>query len=439
MRAITSHTESAKGSLATNRQPAGASVLGGVQVLEVGGEIGAWCGKLLGDVGADVIKVEPPTGDPTRGYEPFYENEPGPDRSLFFWHYNTSKRSVTLDLERDMGREVFRRLAARADVVVDSYSPGYLDSLGIGYETIAKESPGVVMASVTPFGQSGPYSDYQSTDLTALAFGGPVWSCGYDDHSIPPVRGGGNQAYHTVCHFAVMGVMTALIHRQFTGVGQYIDANMHAAANVTTEGASINWLVAGDTVQRQTGRHAAVVPTSDGQVLCRDGRYVNVGIGARTEEQWIHLLTWLEEEGLIEDLGEYLAYPSREAMRRGDRDAREQQQRVAVALRELARKTDADALFKRAQALGFQWGIVNAPEDVLEDPHFRARGFPVEVEHPELGKSFVYAGAPYQLPKSPWAICRRPPLLGEHNREVYVGELGMSEDELEDLQSNDIV
>ena len=166
----------------------GQGVLDGVRVLEVGGEIGAWCGKLLGDVGADVIKVEPPTGDPTRSYEPFYENEPGLNRSLFFWHYNTSKRSVTLDLEQDSGREVFKRLAAQADVVVDSYPPGYMDSIGIGYEAVAKESPGLVMVSITPFGQSGPYSDYQSTDLTALAFGGPVWSCGYDDHSIPPVR-----------------------------------------------------------------------------------------------------------------------------------------------------------------------------------------------------------------------------------------------------------
>ena len=343
----------------------GQGVLDGVRVLEVGGEIGAWCGKLMGDVGADVIKVEPPTGDPTRSYEPFYENEPGLNRSLFFWHYNTSKRSVTLDLEHDRGREVFKRLVAQADVVVDSNPAGYLDSVGLGNQDIAAESPTVVMVSITPFGQSGPYSDYESTDLTALAFGGPVWSCGYDDHLIPPVRGAGNQAYHIVCHFAIMGVLTALIHRQFTGVGQYIDANMHAAANVTTEGASINWLVAGDTVQRQTGRHAAVVPSADGQVLCRDGRYVNVGIGARTEEQWIHLLTWLEEEGLIEDLGEFLAYPSREAMRRGDRDARQQQRRIAEVMRELARNTDADVLFKRAQELGFQWGIVNSPEDVL--------------------------------------------------------------------------
>ena len=420
-------------------EPNARGALEDVRVLEVGGELGAWCGKLLGDMGADVVKVEPPTGDRTRAWEPFYRGEPHPDRSLFFWHYNTSKRGATLDLETERGRAIFRELAASADVVIDSAPPGHLDALGIGYADLSAAAPAIIVASISPFGQSGPYSDWASTDLTALAFGGPAWSCGYDDHSLPPVRGGGNQSLHVVGHFAVMGIMTALIHRQFTGEGQSIDANMHAALNVTTEGATINWLVAGETVQRQTGRHAAVAPTADGQVLCRDGRWVNVGIGARTEEQWIHLLAWLEEEGLIEDLGEFLNRPTREAMRRGDAEAREHQRRVAGAMRELAAKTDADALFKRAQSLGFQWGIVNAPEDVLQDPHFRARGFPVEVEHPELGESFIYPGAPYDPPKARWAIRRRAPLLGEHNDEVYIGELGMSADELAELRKRGIV
>ena len=426
-------TETAKRSVSSS------GVLQGVRVLELGGEFGAWCGKLLGDMGADVIKIEPPSGDPTRAYEPFYKNRPDPNGSLYFWHYNTSKRGVTLDLESDAGRDLFRRLAARADAIVESHPPGYLDSLGLGYAEIAKLAPSVVMASISPFGQDGPYRDYAATDLTALAFGGPVWSCGYDDHSIPPVRGGGNQAYHIVGHFAVMGIMTALIHRQFTGVGQYLDANMHAAANVTTEGASVNWLVAGDTVQRQTGRHAAVLPSPDGQVMCRDGRYVNVGIGARTEEQWIHLIAWLDEEGLIDDMAEYLSYPSRAAMQRGDENARRQQMRVSELTRELARKSDADALFKRAQSLGFQWGIVNAPEDVLADPHFQARGFPVEVEHPELGETFTYPGAPYQLPKAPWTIRRRAPLLGEHNAEIYTGELGLGADEVAALGDQGVI
>ena len=414
----------------------GVSVLKGVRVLEVGGEIGAWCGKLLGDMGADVIKVEPPTGDPTRGYEPFYQNEPGPDRSLFFWHYNTSKRGITLDLTQDCGREVFKQLVSTADVLVDGAPAGYLESLGLGYLDLRRTSPSIAMASITPFGHDGPYSDYAATDLTAMAFGGPVWSSGYDDHSIPPVRGGGNQAYHTVCHYAAIGVMIALIHRQLTGVGQFIDANMHASLNVSTEGGSYGWLIAGQTVQRQTGRHATPSPTSQAQFLCKDGRYINAGMAARTDAQWEVMLEWFREEELIEVLGEHVSFPDRAAVRRGDPYAREQSRRVASAVQQLAAKNNAHDLFIKAQELDFQWGIINAPEDVLADPHFQARGFPTEVEHPELGESFVYAGAPYKLPESPWSIQRRAPLLGEHNEEIYVGEMGMSQDEVASLKAD---
>ena len=417
----------------------GASVLGGVRVLEVCGEIGAWCGKMLGDMGADVIKVESPMGNPTRRYEPFYQNEPGPNRSLFFWHYNTSKRGITLDLTQDRGREVFERLIARADVLVDGAPAGHLESLGLGYSDVRRVSPSIVMASITPFGQDGPYSGYAATDLTAMAFGGPVWSSGYDDHEIPPVRGGGNQAYHTVCHYAVIGIMIALIHRQFTGVGQFIDANMHASLNVGTEAGSYGWLVAKETVQRQTGRHASVVPTSQSQFLCKDGRYINAGMAARTEAQWQVMLEWFREEGLIEGLGEYLRFPDRAAVRRGDPYAKEQSRRVASAVQQLADKNDAHYLFTRAQELGFQWGIINAPEDVLADAHFQARGFPTEVEHPDLGESFIYAGEPYKLPESPWSIQRRAPLLGEHNEEIYVGEMGISRDEVAVLKADGII
>ena len=311
------------------------SVLDDVRILEVGGELGGWCGKLLADMGATVVKVEPPEGEETRRYPPFYNDEPDKNGSLYFWHYNTNKQSVTLDIESETGRDLFLRLAAGADVVIDSSAPKYLDSLGLGYERVSEVAPDIVFAAVSPFGQDAPFSEYASTDMTALAFGGPVWSCGYDDHSIPPVRGGGNQAYHTVCHFAAIGVLTALVHRQFTGEGQFIDVNMHAAQNVTTEGAVYHWLVAGDTVQRQTGRHSSPTPTANVQIVCGDGRYVNIGFPARTEEQWLHLLAWLDEHGLVGDLAKYISPPSREALIRRDPDAVRQMEEVMDAVREL--------------------------------------------------------------------------------------------------------
>ncbi len=414
------------------------SVLGDVRILEVGGELGGWCGKLLADMGATVVKVEPPEGDATRGYPPFLNDEPDKNQSLYFWHYNTNKQSVTLDIESETGRDMFLRLAAGADVVIDSSAPKYLDSLGLGYERVSEVAPDIVFAAVSPFGQDAPFSDYASTDMTALAFGGPVWSCGYDDHSIPPVRGGGNQAYHTVCHFAAIGVLTALVHRQFTGEGQFIDVNMHAAQNVTTEGAVYHWLVAGDTVQRQTGRHSSPTPTANVQIVCGDGRYVNIGFPARTEEQWLHLLAWLDEHGLVGDLAKYISPPSREALIRRDPDAVQQMEEVMSAVRELCLANTAYDIFVRAQDLGFQWGIVYSPEETLEDRHFKERGMQVPVAHAELGTEFVYVGAPYDFAATPWEIRRRPPLLGEDNEAVY-GEIGVGAEELTALKEVGVV
>ena len=414
------------------------SALDDVRILEVGGALGAWCGKILADMGATIIKVEPPDGDETRAFPPFYNDEPHKNRSLYFWHYNINKHSVTLDIESATGRDLFVRLAAQSDAIIDSCPPKHLDSLGIGYEAISQTTPDIIFAAISPFGQDAPYSDYAYTDLTALAFGGPVWSCGYDDHTIPPVRGGGNQAYHTACHFAAIGVLTALVHRQFTGEGQFIDVNMHAAQNVTTEGGAYHWLVARDTVQRQTGRHSSPTPTPEVQMLCGDGRYVNIGFPARTEEQWFHLLAWLDEHSLVGDLSQYLTPPSREAIAKRDPVAIQQMREVMGAVSDLCMANTAYDIFVRAQNLGFQWGIIYSPEDAMEDKHFKERGMQAPVTHPELDAEFMYVGAPYDFKATPWALKRRPPLLGEHNEDIYA-EIGITTTQLEDLSKTGVV
>lgn len=417
-----------------------ARTLGNLRVLEVGGEVGAWCGKLLADMGAEVVKIEPPSGDPTRAYGPFYEDKPGLNRSLYFWHYNTNKKSLTLNLSLLSGQALFKSFARTADVIIDSFPPRHLDSLGIGYAELQRLNPRLVMTAITPFGQQGPYSDYEATDLTVLAFGGPAWSCGYDDHSIPPVRGGGNQGYHTACHFAAISTLTALLYRNRTGLGQFIDVNMHAAANVTTEGATYQWLMAQETVQRQTGRHAGIRHTPSTQVQCRDGVYLNLGLAARTEEEWFRLVAWLSEEGVIEgDLSDYLTPPNRQALFQGDRAAIEQYARIEQAVHALARKKDGYELFREAQSRDFQWGIIYSPDEVLDDPHFQERGFVVAVEHPEFSKTFRYPGAPYKFTASPWAIRRRAPTLGEDNHDIYVKELGLKPEDLVTLSEASVI
>ena len=415
------------------------SVLNAIHVLEIGSDLGAWCGKLLADMGATVTKIEPLSGDPMRSYPPFYKDIPNKNSSLYFWHYNTNKRSVTLDLDMEEGRELFRRLISKTDVVIDSLPPGQLTNYDLGYTSLSKINSAIILASLSPFGQSLPYSDYQATDLTALAFGGSAWSCGYDDHELPPVRCGGNQAYHTVSHFAAMGIMTALIHRQFSGEGQFIDVNMHAAQNVTTEGGAYNWLIAQETVQRQTGRHASVAPTPPTQIKCRDDKYVNIGFPARTEEQWFQLLAWLDDHDLVGNLSDYLTPPNREAIVRRDPDAIKHMHLVMQAVEKLCQTSNAKDIFAKAQELGFQWGVVYAPDEAMEDEHFLARNMRIEVSHPEQERFFAYPGSPYKFELTPWNIKRRPPLLGEDNDTVYAQELGIDSTNLTELKSQDVI
>lgn len=411
----------------------GQGPLADLRVVELCDEAGELAGKLLGDMGANVVKVEPPEGSPTRWYEPFLNDEPHPERSLYFWHYHTSKRSITLDLETDTGRSTLRRLIEHADVLIDDQPPGRLAELGLDYEDLRTENPRLIHASITPFGREGPRKNEPATDLTILAGSGPVWSSGYDDHSLPPVRGGGNQAFHTGCHWALIAILTALLHRDESNEGQFIDVNMHAASNVTTEAGSYQWLVAEATVQRQTGRHANVYPSGPTQHESADGRWINSGFIPRRPQEFRTIIDWLGSLNLLEELDEA---PLLEIVADMDRDldhglSREDETEAALlsagreAMNLLAKRLPAYEFFTSAQERGFQVGIIYTPEDVIQDRHFIARNFPQEVEHPELDRSFIYPGAPYRFLSSPWRISRRPPLLGEHTDEV-LAEISLS-------------
>ncbi len=403
--------------------PGGA--LADLRVVELANERCAFAGKLLADMGAEVVLVEPPDGDPTRGYPPFLDDEPGRERSLFFWHHNTSKLGVTLDLSTDEDRARLRRLVATADLVIEAEDPGRLAALELDFSTLGRDREDLIWVSITPFGSEGPRRAELATDLTVLAGGGPAWNNGYDDHSLPPVRGGGQQGYYTGCHFAVMSALVALVVRDQTGRGQHVDVSLHAAANVTTEAGSYNWLIAQQTVQRQTGRHAGPQPSRPSQVLCGDGRYVNITIPPRTPREFAAVAGWLEEEGLADE------FPQAEVLARAasadghdlaSLGSQEEIRAIYAAARDaqifLATRLSAYDFFIGSQRRGVAVGIVYSPEEAIDDPQSQARGFRVPVEHPELGRSFDYPGAPYAFRETPWRIRRRAPLLGEHNEQT---------------------
>ena len=231
--------------------------LAGLRMLELADEKGQFCGKLFGDLGADVVKIEPPGGEPSRRVGPFLDDIPDPERSLSFWYYNTSKRGITLNLETADGRRLFQRLAATSDVILETFRPGFLTPLGLDYESLSKQNSPLIMCSLTPFGQTGPWRDYLSSDLLHMAAGGEMASSGYDEADVPnapPIAPGGGNAWHMGGHFGYMAIMAALVYRTVTGQGQYIDASIHEACALTTEAAIANYIYRGEVVRRQTGQ-----------------------------------------------------------------------------------------------------------------------------------------------------------------------------------------
>jgi benzylsuccinate CoA-transferase BbsE subunit len=410
--------------------------LAGLRILELADETGQFCGKLLADLGADVVKIEPPGGGPSRHVGPFLDDIPHPERSLSFWYYNTSKRGITLNLETADGRRLFGRLAATSDVILETFRPGFLASLGLDYESLREQNAQLIMCALTPFGQTGPWRDYLSSDLLHMAAGGEMASCGYDESDVPdapPIAPGGGNAWHTGCHFAYMAIMAALVYRTVAGHGQYIDASIHEACALTTEAAIANYVYRGEVLRRQTGRHHAPDPTPRTQFRAKDGTYVCALVAGRLNPKFVReLADLLDSYGMAGDL----------------KDSKYQDPAVIAAstshiiddlVANFIASLPAEEVYHAAQQRGFTWGAVRAPEALLDDAHLHDRGFWKEVEHPELGRSFVYPGEAATYNGSPWRISRRAPLIGEHNTEIFCDELGLSRSELSVLAESRVI
>jgi crotonobetainyl-CoA:carnitine CoA-transferase CaiB-like acyl-CoA transferase len=405
------------------------ALLSGLRVVELASDRAAYSGKMMGDLGADVIVVEAPGGHKTRGYGPFVNDVADPDNCLWWWHYNTSKRSVVLDLQSAEGRESFRKLALTADIVLEGEDPGVLDALGIDHTQVRADKPELIWVSVTPNGRQRPDLHEPATDLTILAGGGLVWNCGYDDHSLPPIRPSGGHAHHTAGSFATLGALTAVVHRDLTGVGQHVDVSMIAATNITTEVSSIDWLYRGATNQRQTGRHASEHFTMGIQVRTKDGGYCSNPLGLTTAGNYQVVMDWLRELGLEDEFAEFFFLQM--GYERGgvplkvlgtDVEATEIYRAGREALYLIASNLTTPEFFVQAQERGIACGAVYAPDEALADEHYKFRKYPVEVDHPEHGRSFTYPGLPFTGVGIPTAI-KRAPLVGEHTEEV-LAELG---------------
>ena len=397
------------------------TALSGLRILDLTDLKGAMSAKLFGDMGADVIKVEPPEGDAARRIGPFLDNKPHPERSLLFWFYNTSKRGITLDLNQPAGQELLKQLAAKADVLVESAAPGTLARLGLGYDELKQLNPNLVLTSITPFGQTGPYADYRSSDLVAEALGGMIWTNGFPDE--PPLHALGLQAYHSASFFAAIGTLLALLTRDSLGEGQWVDVSIqeavagavehiapfyHQGLGIETRRGSLHW-----------SRYFRVA-------RCRDGYVMHCSLG-----DWTSLVEWVKGDGKAQDLEdarwEDLVY------------RREHAEHLFDILDDWAKDYSVAELMEGAQLRRIPYAMVRPPEALVDDPQLNDRGFFSAIEHPELGRTVQYPGGPIHFTVTPWRIARRPPLLGEHNTEVYGNELGLGADRLSALKQAGVI
>lgn len=393
--------------------------LDGLRVLEIGGELTEYCGKVLAGLGADVVRVEPPGGDTTRGYGPFYRDEPHPDRSLYFWHHNLGKRSATLDLDDADGREQFESLARHADVLLDGRTRTYLLDRGLGFDRLRELNPALIHARISPFGDSGPWADYQANDLVHLALGGVMMNCGYDPdpsgvYDLPPIAPQMWQSYYIAGEMTVIALLGALQHRLTTGRGQALCTSVHQAVSQNTETDVPDWVFLRQTHRRLTCRHSTTTARSPALSITKDGRYL---LPYRTYvrsqgDEWDATVDLLREHGCEGDLDQ----PRFATDYRNTDEARE---RLLFAVDKLIGTTLYDRdLWRRAQALGLPWTPVRRPEENAADKHWLQRDAFFEVHHPELDASFTYTGAKWVSAGMEWPRGPRPPLVGEHTAQV---------------------
>jgi crotonobetainyl-CoA:carnitine CoA-transferase CaiB-like acyl-CoA transferase len=395
-------------------------MLAGLRVVEVADELGEYCGLVLAGLGAEVIKVEPLTGSPTRAIGPFFEDTPGPERSLFFWAYNRGKKSVAIDLSTQSGRERMLALIDTADVLLDSTCGQLARNLHLD-APLAQRFPSHVVARITPFGDEGPWKDYRASDLIHLALGGVMMNCGYDpepdgSYSTPPIAPQVWHAYHIAGDQTAVAILAALLHRRRTGEGQDVSCAIHQAVSINTELDLMSWVMRHAPLMRQTARHAAEKTNSTPNISrTADGRWnMAWGVSARDKAR---LVPFLQDYGKAEDLKP----PARDS----DLSARdtpgsaeldkETEHMLHVIQRFVGSYGYAQLPWREAQEAGLLWAPVRKPHENAEDAHWLMRSTFADIEHPELGRAFRYPTSKWLSTHTAWQPGSRAPFIGEHN------------------------
>jgi len=410
-----------------------AGVYEGLTVIELADRRNQWAGKLLSDGGARVVQVEPIEGSPGRRCGPFVDDKADPDRCLDYWWNNTGKQSIALDVARPSGADLVKKLLAQADVFLESTPPGTLAKLGLDYAAVASNR-GLIYASLTDFGQDGPWRDYRMNDHAHLALGGQMSSSGYSDPKETPIGGQGRHAWHMGCAYLLHGITVALFDRMGSDEGQCIDVSIHDVCAIGTEAAMPQWMYYGSTMYRQTGMHANPKRQPPLQLPTADGKYMIAVMQNFGPRVWEPLIKWMDEKGVTGELHD---------PKYRDEAYRMSEYRTGTVVRDaiarLIAASNGEECFHRAQSYGISWGLVHAAEENYDIPHYRQRDYWRSIEHPEIGRSIPYPRGPFTCDALGIETRGRAPHLGEHTQHILAHDLGLSTDAIQALRAAGVI
>ena len=392
----------------------------GYRVLDLGGPLSLHCTKLLADMGADVIKIEPPAGDESRHMPPFKNDSPHPEKSLYFLHFNTNKRSITLDIEKPDGRALLMELCNKADVVIETFRPARAKELRLTYPDLSAGNPGLIVASITPFGQNGPWKDYKANDIAGIALGNLLYLAG--EPGEPPLQPPGEIAYGMASTYGAFGIAVALYHRLESGKGQHIDVSMHECAGHIAGYFIPNYGYTGDKPARAS-RKGEETDLYD-PYKTKNG-YARIFI--IPVEQWRRLVEWMGSPPSISGPEfEKMAY------------RRKHPEIVVGAVAEFCARHTKEELYEEGQKRRIAVTPINTAGEFIEMEQTKARGLFVDMQHPVIGPYKQFGPVP-TLKGTPGGIYRPAPLLGEHNEEIYRSELGLNTEDLTALRASGVI
>jgi len=407
--------------------------LAGLKVLEYADLVsGPYCGKMLADLGAEVIKIERPgSGDRSRQLGPFPDDIPHPERSGLFLCLNANKLSITLNLEVTTGLGIFKELVKEADILLENNPPKTMESLGLSYPSLEEINPKLIMTSITPFGQTGPYRDYSAYDINIWHSGGLAYGMGDPDKA--PLNSAGFLADYQSALNAFLATLCALIFRQAKGQGQHVDVSGQECIASILEFGITSYTFQGKILRRLGTPH---VPLGLEKIIfpCKDGFVAMLLLEPHQWQAMVEMMgnpPWAMDPKLSNFFYRMTPEGQEEVKRKYGKDINE-------LIEEWLSQQEKEAFFHEAQKRRIPAAPVYSPKEMMESRHLRERNFFVEIPHPQAG-TLTYPGAPYRFSRTPWRMERPAPLLGEHNEEIYCGRLGYSREELVKLRQAGVI